>query len=181
MAQAPGQANFWRLGMLAVFLIGLLGPWTYTSDGLPPPEYCQEPDFVLGEHCVRRVSGMELFLFFLGAAISIPMGLVMGTQDPTGRAREFFGVFLFMSPCFPLITTVLQLRRETFGLRTLHGLAWGMVILLCLFIIWGNRNHFSMQVWGLWLSLAAAAGALVLEGVRSFSLRRRLGQNQSIQ
>ena len=34
------RQNIWRVAILVLLLAAILGPWTYSADGLPPAEWC---------------------------------------------------------------------------------------------------------------------------------------------
>jgi len=36
--------NVGRVAVLMLLLVAIMGPWTYSSDGVPPAEWCRAPN-----------------------------------------------------------------------------------------------------------------------------------------
>jgi hypothetical protein len=158
-----------RVAVLVLLLVAIVGPWTYTSDGMPPAEWCRSPNILLGNgRCVRLMSGVEVLTFMSGAFLSLNVQLVKGTLVLAERAREFFGVYLFMVLlCLlvqPLISTLLALGRD----RPLGGMyqmvTWALAFVLS-GLIW-VASCFSgpgPKLWGLWLYFGLSVSVLAVE------------------
>jgi len=160
-----------RVAVLVLLLTAIIGPWTYTSDGVPPPEWCRAP-FILLEngHSVRLVPGSEVLSFMTGAFLTMSAGLVTGATALPGRAREFLGVFLFMMLVFllllPFFTTLLMIRgRASRRLRVFHLIAWGLAGGLSLLPFVSQWALRPARLWGIWLYIGLAASALILEAL----------------
>jgi hypothetical protein len=175
--------NFGRVAALMLLLVAIMGPWTYSSDGVPPAEWCDDPLILLeNERCVRLVSGATVLTFVIGVFLSMSVGLVTGATVLPDRAREFLitfrlmvGVFLLILPFF---TTLLLIRgRDSRRLRVFHLMAWGLAavlgLLLTLLAVSGSGLY--SELWGIWLYFGLAAGALILE-VLALVAGRRLNQ-----
>jgi hypothetical protein len=104
--------NVGRVAVLVLFLVAIMSPWTYTSDGVPPPEWCRDPFILLeNDRCVGLVSGAEVLTFMAGAFLSMSVGLVTGATVLPDRACEFLGVFLFMLLLFLPHRTLFSFAR----------------------------------------------------------------------
>jgi hypothetical protein len=162
--------SVWRVAALILLLVSVLGPWTYTSDGVPPAEWCRDPYILLADgHCVSLVSGGRVFAFAAAVLPSMAAQLAAGGDVVAGRTREFLGVLLFVVLLLllvqPLVSTLLLiLRGDRRSLRVYNIVAWGIAaalsgVLLALLC----PSGLSLRLWGLWLYLAVAVCALALE------------------
>jgi len=49
-----------RVAVLMLLLVAMMGPWTYTADGVPLAEWCRDPNILLENgRCVRLMSGAD--------------------------------------------------------------------------------------------------------------------------
>ncbi len=166
--------------MLMLLLVAIMGPWTYTSDGVPPAEWCRAPLILLeNDRCVRLVSGATVLTFMAGAFLSMSVGLVTGATVLPDRAREFIGVFLFVMLLFLLVlpffsTLLLIWGRDSRRLRVFHLMAWGLAavlgLLLALLAVSGSGLY--SELWGIWLYSGLAASTLTLEVLALVAGRR---------
>jgi len=159
----------WRVAILVLLLVAIMGPWTYTSDGVPPAAWCANPNILLENgSCVRLVSGAEVITFMTGAFLSMSVGLVTGATVLPDRTREYLGVFLFMILLLllllPFFTTLLMIwGRDSRRLRILHLMVWGLAaVLSSLPVVFGLVLR-SDRSWGIWLYIGSAASVLILE------------------
>ena len=152
--------NVGRVAVLVLLLVAIMGPWTYSSDGVPPAAWCRDPNILLENgRCV---------------------GLVTGATVLPDRAREFLGVFLFTVGIFllvlPFFTTLLLIRgRDSRRLRVFHLMAWGLAVLSVLPLLIMLTSASMMppgQLWGIWLYFGLAASALILEVLALVAGRR---------
>ena len=176
--------NVGRVAVLMLLLVAMMGPWTYTADGVGPVEWCRDPHILLENgRCVRPVSGATVFTFMAGAFLSMSVGLVTGATVFADRAREFLGVSLFMTLLFllvlPFFTTLLLVwSRDSRRLRAFHLMAWGLAavssLLLLLPLLPESRLCLG-RFWGIWLYIGSAASTLILE-VLALAAGRRPSQ-----
>jgi len=155
--------------VLVLLLVAILGPWIYTLDGVPPPEWCQAPLFLLGNgRCAGLVAGVTIIFFIIAAFLSINVGLVTGETVLPERGRELLGIYLFMMLIFlimlPFISTVLQTwRRDPKRFRIFHLMAWGLAVVLSCLMVAYDPELRSGRFWGIWLYIGVAVSALMLE------------------
>jgi hypothetical protein len=157
--------------VLVLLLVAIAGPWTYTSDGVPPAEWCRDPNILLENgHCVRLVSGVEILILMTGGFISLNIQLVRGILVLADRGREFFGEFFFMvllllfvQPVFS--TTLLLLSEKDRPPRwKYHVITWGLATVFSgLLLVESFRSGLSTNLWGIWLYLGLAVSVLGVE------------------
>ena len=159
-----------RVAALVPLLVAVIGPWTFSSDGVPPAAWCRDPNILLDNgRCVRRVSGAEVLLFMSGGFISVNVQLIEGTLDLADRGREFLSVYLSMVLLILLVqpvfsTLLLILGGDRPRVRIYHVVAWGLTAalsgLLLVASCWSER---CTDLWGIWLYVGLAASTLNLE------------------
>jgi len=162
--------NVGRVAVLMLLLVAIMGPWTYTADGVPPAGmWCLDPNILLENgRCVRLVSGATFFIFMPVAFLSMSVGLVTGATVLPDRAGEFLRVSLFTMLLFllvlPFFSTLLLIRGgDSRRLRVFHVMAWGLAAVLSLLPVVFESVLRSGQLWGNWLYVALAASMLALE------------------
>lgn len=157
------------MAVLLLLLLAAIGPWSYTADGVPPPEWCGDRHVLLDNgRCVRLVSGMEILGFMTGAFISLNRQAVDGTLVLPDRAREFFGVLLIFMLLFvlvqPFISTVALMFGEGRVRRRYQVAAWGVALGFSGLLLIGTLGAgLGTGVWGMWLYVGLAASALTVE------------------
>jgi hypothetical protein len=157
--------NVWRVTILLILVISILGPWTHTSDGVPPPAWCRAPHILLEtSRCARLMPGIEIITFGGRALLSILVGLGSGQLAGLNLVRELSFTLLISSLVLPLIVLPLQVRFGGNRYLQIGALAaWGLAAVIGLFIGATGGIIPPGQNWGLWLFISAAAGALTLE------------------
>ena len=131
---------------------------------MPPAEWCRAPNILLENgRCVKSVSGATILTFMVGALLSMSVGLVTGTTVFPDRAREFLSVVGIILLVLPFVTTLLLIRgKDSRRLRVFHLVAWGLAAVLSLLLAVAGSGLYS-ELWGIWLYIGLAAGALILE------------------
>lgn len=162
--------RIWRVTILVLLLVAIMGPWTYSSDGMPPAEWCGDPNNLLdNRRCVGLVSGAEVLTFFTGAFLSLNVQLVKGTLVLADRGREFFGMYLFVVFLFLLVQPFFSSLLLIFGgdrpLRGMYHVAtWGLAAVISgLSLVASDWSGLRTDLWGIWLYVGLAASALTLE------------------
>ena len=164
------RKNIVRVAVLVLLLVAIVGPWTYSSDGTPPAEWCRDPNILLENgRCVRLVSGAEVLTFMTGAFLSLNLQLVKGTLVLADRAREFFGVFLFVVLLFllvqPFFSTLLLIFGGDRPRRGMYHVAtWGLAaVISALLLVASCWSGLRTDLWGIWLYVGLAASVLAVE------------------
>lgn len=163
-----------RLVVLALLVAAFIGPWGYTPDGVPPPEWCAEPNFLLTpERCVRLLPGTEILSFFVGSIIALPLMLFSSGFSLVERGRELLFVLLMYLLVLPFITgLILALARTSRRLLVLDMVAWGLAAIPAVMIAFFTPEQRGLQLWGVWLYIGLAA-AMLLFGVWALLRKRR--------
>ena len=164
------RKNVVRVAVLILLLVAIVGPWTYTSDGMPPAEWCRDPNILLDNgRCVRLVSGAEVLTFMISAFLSLNVQLVRGTLILADRAREFLGVFLFMLLLFLLVQPFFSTLLLIFGgdrppRRMYHVATWVLAAAISgLLLVASYWSGLRTDLWGIWLYFALTASMLAVE------------------
>ena len=153
--------NILRQAVLALLIISLLGPWMFDLINVPAEYPCDEPFVRLeGDFCGLPLSGFQFFKWFTGGLLYIIIDVVKGTF--TGRSRELLAV-LSLLPLIPFVTTILLLWRDTPRLQIINLVAWILALIPTLTIFIFQIKDQAFRLWGLWLYILVAVGAVVLE------------------
>jgi hypothetical protein len=109
-----------RRAMLILLLVAMVDPWFFSDDGMPPAEWCHQPNILLGNgSCVSLVSGLEIFSFMIWVSRSLIEQLV--TDVIIGRIREYIIVFildgLLLLLVQPIFSTFLLSYRSALHLQ----------------------------------------------------------------
>lgn len=152
-----------RLTILVLLIISLLGPWAYDRVHVPAEYACNDPFVRLeGDFCGLPMSWFSGFLLFAGGFFHILRHLITGTF--TGRGRELLGVFILTLPILPLFSSLLILKKKKPSrLRGFHLIAWGLGCIFPVFIVVFQPNVPLLLLWGAWLYLLVAVGAVAFE------------------
>ncbi len=164
------RKNIVRAAVPFLLLLAIVGPWTYSSDGAPPAEWCRDPYILLeSEHCVRLVSGAEVLAFMTGTFLSLNVQLVKGTLVLDDRARELIGVsvvtvllFLLVQPVFT--TSLLIFGGEQPRRRMYYVVTWALAAIVSgVLLVVSCWSETCAELWGMWLYVGLAASVLALE------------------
>lgn len=151
-----------RVAILALLIVSLFGPWMYDVIHVPAEYTCDKPFVRLeGDFCGLPLSGIKFFTWFTGGFFYIIVEILKGSF--TGRFRELIAG-LSILPLIPFVTTILLLwKRESPRVRTINLVAWILAFLLALTVFLPQIKEQSFRLWGLWLYILAAAGAVIIE------------------
>ena len=156
-----------RMTLLILLVISMLGPWMFDLINVPAEFTCSEPNVRLyGDFCGLPLSGFEFFKLFVGGFFYMLFTLTTGSfvNDP----RELL-VGLFILSLIPFITSLLLLwKKETRRLSTINLIAWILALFppLVMFVLLAvQRSGYIFRLWGLWLYILVAIGAVVIESL----------------
>jgi hypothetical protein len=159
----------WRVAVLVLLLVAIMGPWGFDRVNVPSEYPCSSPHVRLeGDFCGIPVRGITAFCFMAILFINTCVELVTGAPALTDRAREFlFSMFL---PLFvlPFVSTFLLIlrgdrrRRQAFSIVT-WGLAAGAGLWLGVLLGSSYGLKYFRFLWGISLYIGLALIALVLE------------------
>ena len=151
-----------RAGVLILFVIALLGPWTFDQINVPAEYDCSAPFIRLnGDFCGMPMSGLQFLWLWVGGFFYMLFELIRGRF--TGQGSEFF-FGLSILPLIPFFTTLLLLwKKDARQFRIVHFFEWVLALILALVIFIPQINDPIARLWGLWLYILLAVGAIVIE------------------
>jgi len=154
-----------RVTILTLLIISMLGAWMFDLINVPAEYTCSSPFTRLyGDFCGVPVSGVRFFGLFIGGLFQMLSELLSGAF--INRSRELLVGFLIL-PLIPIFTTTLFIwKKETRRLRTVNLIAWIIALIPSSFISTlsiAQYGRASLRLWGLWLYIVTALGAVTLE------------------
>ena len=153
--------NLWRGIIFLLVLVTLFGPWLFESLYVPDRE-CEPPSFrVREDFCGWPMTGNTMATWMGLGFFSIAASMLSGARAFSDNPRELLSLLFLLPvvPLFGLLFLILLPSRRNLTQIVLWGLALGA----CVFIINEGRIAPPRAVWGVWLYVAVAAAALVLE------------------
>ena len=159
--------RFVRFIFLVLFVVALLGPWTYTLDGVPPAEFCDER-FVLvdGVRCADLISGITIIAWMPLLIVGVIFSFLSGELHSWLSAA--YVVALVALVVVPFFSNLLLLKNG----GSLRGPGFHRTALTITTVV-GASLPFLMRLldrplslplsWGIWLYAATALVALSLE------------------
>jgi hypothetical protein len=157
--------NAVRICLLVGLVAAFLGPCVYDQINVPAEYPCQPPNVRLeGDFCGLPLPGTWMLVGAASILAYTANNVLAGTLDYEQIASEFFFIifgFLFVLPFFS--TLILLLRAERRGWQIFNLTAWSLAAGLGLLMgVAGFQSRFWM-LWGVWLYVAVAIFALVVE------------------
>ena len=157
--------HVWRVSILVLLLVSIIGPWTFDLIWVPSEYVCSAPNIRLdGDYCGIPLSGVWLFRMMVNAFIYASAGLVTGTMVFIEWIREALYsllVFLLVLPFFS--TLLLILRGDRRRLQVFNVAVWGLAAGTGLLIGMISYPKLFWALWGIWLYIGLTASALILE------------------
>ena len=154
-----------RVIVLALLVGAILGPWFFDVIHVPSEYSCSAPNIRLyGDFCGLPLSVIRFLLLIAPGFIYAGKALGTGSVGLYElRGEIYFSLFLFLILLPSFNTLLLILRGERRRLQVFNVVALSLALGVCLLIGLTNYPNLSWVLWGLWLYIGAAAGALVLE------------------
>ncbi len=156
-----------RWAVLILLMVAICGPWTYTSDGVPPPEWCRDPNILLENgRCARRMSGFEILAFVGGLLPGMAVWLVAEEAPLAEKGRELLFAMWISLLVLPFLSTLLLIWGEDTRRRQgFYLISWGLATISALLVFISTSALPTGQLWGIWLYITVAISALILEAV----------------
>jgi hypothetical protein len=170
MSRIEKHFFLWRAGILVLLVVAIVGPWTFSSDGLPPPKWCSGANrLVVGDRCIRLVSNAEILAFNYVVSIEfVTTGL--GSANVLREMGRMVPLFVLESILItPFFSTLLIfLREESRRRRVFHAAVLGIGVIASLLIVkmlslLPRLPELSGKLWGGWLYALTAGTALFVE------------------
>lgn len=155
-----------RGALLLLFVVAIAGPWTYTLDGVPPPEWCVgRSDVVLlsENRCASLVSGATM----LAWAPQFAAGIVHDLANPRTLLNAASVTAIYLLFVLPVVSSLLVLLRD--DSRRLQRFYLVSLIFAALFgsllpVLFKQTGITVLpRFWGMWLYAAVAWAALAVE------------------
>jgi hypothetical protein len=155
----------WRVAVLVLLLVAIMGPWAFDRIYVPGEFPCSAPFIRLeGDFCGVPLSGIWILSATTGGLVNIVVGLVTGATVITDRVREFSFSLLVLLLVLPFFSTLLLiLRGDRRRQLVFHLAAWSLVVGFGLWLGMSSYPKLFGVVWGIWLYIGLAASALILE------------------
>jgi hypothetical protein len=180
------QNKIWfRTFILVLFIISMLGVWSFDLIPFPIPisspcdtynslvgkSFLSEEHFIRlnDNNCIITISGFEIIYLltpqlFFGTFIELIKGNFAAVQ--ISQLIAMIGVLLIILPFFSNI--LLFRNRYSRQLQIINVIAWGLACLLAssIFLLDANRDEiirYFYLLWGLWLYILLALGAIIFE------------------
>ena len=170
----------WRLALLVLLIVAIMGPWTFERINVPSKYPCSPPFIRLeGDFCGEPMSGIWIFSLMIYGMISSSLAFVTGGIVFISWVRQLiFSSFLILL-LLPIFTTILLIRtRDSRRWRISHLIAWGLAGAVGAVVLLLDLSNFSRQfwmLWGAWLFIGLVICALILE-MLTLAARRRFNQ-----
>jgi hypothetical protein len=172
----------WRVAILVLLLVAIMGPWTFDRIHVPSEYPCSAPNIRLeGDFCGTPMSGIWIFSWIIGGFINTGVGLVTGATVFADRGGEFLREFLFIMVLLLLVlpffsTLLLILRGDRRRRQMFHVAAWDLAAGAGL-LGTSSFSRLHWALWGIWLYIGLAVSALILE-VLTLAAERRPRQGR---
>lgn len=172
---------YFRLAALGLLLLGILGPWYATSDGVPPPEWCTAQHHLLEDgRCVRYAPATEIF----GMLFSLFLGiLTFLLNQATGRDLlvnlvyfEVIGLLLF--PFFGFLIGQVAAPAEKQRWHGLGAFSWGLGAFAALAFTLVEARLGNPLLWGRLVYLLVCLGMGLVEVTLYFAGSRLTPANR---
>lgn len=177
----------WRVAILVLLLVAMMGSWAFDLINVPAEYPCSAPNVRLeGDFCGVPMSGIQVFSWMIGGVIGMVVELFIGTPGFADRGGPSLGEFLIILVTLmallllllPFFNTLLSLvRGDRWRRQGLNVAAWGLAAGIGLLMGMSGYPKLFRVLWGVWLYTGLAAGALILEAL-TLAAERRLGQER---
>ncbi len=157
-----------RIIVFALFIVAMLGTWTFDLINVPAQYLCEKPFVRLyGDFCGLPMSGLDSIRWFTSGFSYTLAELVKGNfavQFP-----ELIALIWVMVILLPFFSNLLLFRNRTSRrLQIFNVIAWAIAFLptFSMFISQSSRDEsvkFFYLLWGLLLYILLAIGTLIFE------------------
>lgn len=176
----------WRVAIITLLLVAIIGPWWYDLINVPSQYTCSSPFIRLkGDYCGMPMSGIWIFVMVATRPIELVVGMVTGATGITNSVYAILKFFLYslliLIIVLPFFSTLLLiLRGDHIRQQLFHIVVWGLAAGVGMLWVINNRSnlHWSGALWGPWLYIGLAVGALILEILMLVLVRRAEVDNE---
>ena len=165
MSWIDEHKTVWRVAILVMALVAVMGPWTFDHVWVPSEHSCSAPFVRLNDKfCGIPLSGTWLFRSMAIGFINASARLVAGGRDAVKPARESLVGLILLLLVLPVFSTLpLILFGDRRCRQVLNVAAWVLAAGMGLLIGVSSHPRLFWVLWGLWLYIGLAVSALALE------------------
>lgn len=151
----------WRTGLLLLAAVALAGPWLVDTIHVPAEFACSPPNVRLeGDFCGTPLPGIMIFMTLIGGFAELSRAVALNELP---RALQVFPVLAAVAlSLLPLFTTLILIISHGRRFR-LQVAVWGAAAISSPFLALTILSRPHLALWGIWLYVGLAVGALVLE------------------
>ena len=166
--------NVWRVVLLVVLLVAIMGPWIFDSTLVPSEFSCTDPSIRLDDDfCGTPLPGTWLLYWMVVGLPYASVELITGSISFV----DWTSVFRFSLIMFPIVlpfisTPLLILRGDRRSRQIFNIAAWGLAAGIALWIGISSYPRLFWVLWGSWLYIGLATSVLILD-VLTLAGRRR--------
>jgi hypothetical protein len=162
-----------RFALVGLLILAILGPWTFDFVNIPAFYPCTAPNIRLeGDFCGLPMSGGWFLLVFAVEIVNRIAGLFLGTSAYLDIKLLFYMIAFPLFILLPILSTTLISRRENNPRRQAFQIAVCAGLLAAFIISTRLFARLYWELWGTWLYIGVAAGALVLEVLAQVAQKR---------
>jgi hypothetical protein len=161
--------NVWRLAILALLFVALLGPWWFDLIFVPAEYACTTAIRLDDKFCGIPMAGIGILFMMISLPLEGVVRLATGAITPGDLFNENFirgllVVLLLLSLVLPFFSTVFLIRKKgSPRRRVFHRIGWGLAAAAGLWFGLSNHPELFWVLWGVWLYIGVAVCALILE------------------
>jgi hypothetical protein len=157
--------NGWRVALLVLVLVAIVGPWTIDQILVPSEYSCSTPNIRLDDDfCGTPLPGTWWLYWMVIGFVYASAGLVTGAMGFVEWADVFRVSLLLFLLVLPFFSTLLLILRGDRRRRQMFNVvAWGLAAGIALWIGMSSYPRLFWVLWGSWLYIGLAASALMLE------------------
>lgn len=153
----------WRMVLLGLVFVALLGPWAFDKINVPAEYPCSAPFIRLeGDFCGYPLSGFwilsALSSEFINNVREISAGTMLPSNLPSGL---FFGALLFLLPSISMLLLILTGERSL--LQIFNAVVWGLAAGITLLLWFAPYSNIYWALWGVWLFTGVAVFVMLQE------------------
>jgi hypothetical protein len=169
------NGKIWRLAILVAAVVTFAGPWVWDRIWVPPQYLCSAPNLRLDENfCGMPLPGTQLLAWMAGGFVSASTALAAGGLGWTEWSRQLlFSLVIFLLVLPMVSTTVSLVPRQSPRGRVFMLVAWGAALAAGLWIGLSSHPGLFWALWGIWIYVCLAAGALLMEALTIAEDRRQ--------
>ena len=160
------RERIWRISVLGLLLLAILGPWTFEPIFVPAEYPCKAPFMRLeGDLCGTPMSGIPILREIVSEFIERIGGIIRGEPPLNSDYYDIFtlfpGAFLIVLPLLSTLVLILSGNRRPWQLFNI--LACGLALGLSLRVRFDTYPKLYWELWGSWLYIGVAVIAVFVE------------------